>query len=226
MMNRIENSRKGYENTGSSLEQEFLGTIKSSQYKELAYASIHKDAVPETASPEVRFENMIKMKELAQKEFENTLALANKDNYINFKNSMALVEKCQVGNPENPSHFFSKALYNYIQERFNDKYILKFFTAVGGTHLDVVHKIDFYFKLYLKETKEELTYATIDITGRQSKDKTRADVLLNIDPDEKDKYDPSQINDKFDKKFFDQKIAEFGEEICTAMIENYTKNNQ
>lgn len=225
MMKRIENSRGGYENTGSNLEQEFLGTVKPSQYKEMAYAAIHKSSLPDNATPDQKFASMIKIREQAQREFENTLALAKSDNYLNFRKSMELVEKCQPGNPESPSKFFSKALYDYIRSRFDDKYTLKFFTAVGGTHLDVVHKIDFYFKLYLKETQEELAYATIDITGRQTKDKARADVLLNINPDEKDKYDPSEVNSSFDKEFFEQKIAQFGEEICTAMVENYMKNN-
>jgi hypothetical protein len=136
---------------------------------------------------------------------------------------MALVEKCQIGNPEQPKQFFAQALYNYIKGRFNDKYVLKFFTAAGGTHLDIVHKIDCYFKLYEKENNKELSYATIDITGNESKDKARADVLLNIEQDEKDKYDPSQINKNFDKSFFDQKIKEFGEEIIKSLIENYQK---
>lgn len=226
-MNRIENSRKGYENTGATLEREFLGTIKANEYKTLAYATLHEKATTEKLSTEQEFVNMLKLREVAQKEFTDTLSLANKDNYINFKKSMDLVEQCQPGDPENPSHFFSKALYNYIKNRFEDDYTLKFFTAVGGTHLDVVHKIDFYFKLYAKETGEEQTYATVDITGRNSKDKTRANVLLNIDPDEQDKYDPSPVNKSFDKEFFAKKIAEFGEVIIQSLIENYkTKAEQ
>jgi hypothetical protein len=221
VLNRIEKSRQGYENTGSNLEQEFLGTINSVKYKGLAYKNLHQEQVSETADPREKFEKMLKIKETAQKEFDSTLALADRNKYINFKDSMALVEKCQVGNPENPSHFFSKALYDYIRNRLDEKYILKFFTAVGGTHLDIVHKIDFYFKLYNKESGEELTCATIDITGRKSKDKTRANVLLNIDQEERDQYDPSQINKNFDREFFNKKIAVFGEEIIKSLIENY-----
>jgi len=226
VFNQINNSRQAYENTGSMLETEFIGNINQTLYKQEAYEMIYKEQLPESADPEKNYERILKIREEAQKTFNDTLAFADRNKYINFKNSMALVEKCQIGNPEQPKKFFAAALFNYIQQRFDDKYILKFFTATGGTHLDIVHKIDCYFKLYSKETQEELTRATIDITGRKSKDKATADVLLNIKPEEKDLYDPSQGNSSFDKVFFDQKIKEFGEEIIASLIENYQKSKK
>ncbi len=219
-MNMIQNSRDGYEKTGSNIEQAFLGSLQSSKYKEEAYKILHKNEIQNSDNPEKQFENLLKLKEAAQKSFQDTLELAEKKNYINFENSMKLVEKCQVGNPEKPSHLFSAALYKYIKSRFDDEYTLKFFTAVGGSHLDVVHGIDFYFKLYLND--EEIAYATADITGRKTKESTKANVLINIDPEDMDKYDNSEVNkNNFDQEFFNSKIAEFGEEISQALLQSY-----
>jgi len=212
-----------YSNTGSRLEDEFLGTVNTPKYQEEAYKTLHQDEIPTGGDPEKRFNKILELQERAHKVFDNSMAIANRNNYINFRNSMALVERCQSGNPENPNRFFSKALYNYIKGRFDPMYSLKFFTAVGGTHLDIVHKIDCYFKLYLKETGEDLVFATIDITGRKSKDKASADVLLNISPEDKDKYDPSPVNKEYDETYFNQKIAEYGEEIIQAMMDNCNK---
>ncbi len=216
----IQNSRDGYEKTGSNIEQAFLGSIKSGKYKEEAYTVLHKSEMLTDATPEKKFEEMLKIKEAAQKSFTSTLEIAERKNYINFQNSMALIEKCQSGDPEKPSHLFSAALYKYIKSRFDDEYTLKFFTAVGGSHLDVVHGIDFYFKLY--SNGEEMAYATADITGRKTKESTKANVLINIDPEDIDKYDNSEVNkNNFDKAFFDKKIEEFGEEISQALLQSY-----
>jgi len=218
---KIEQGRSAYENTGQRLETEFLGNVNKSKYNELAYHHLHP--VEETLSKEQRFEKTLKIREEAQAAFEDTLALAEKNKYIDFKTSMSLVEKCQVGNPENPGSFFIRALHNNIKDRFVDKYILRFFSATGGTHLDVVHGIDGFFKLYDKASGEELTYATIDITGNELKNKAKANVLLNISPAEKDKFDPSQKNQNFDQAFFDKKIAEYSQTIIDSLIDNYIK---
>jgi len=218
---KIERGRSAHENTGQRLETEFLGNINKPKYNELAY--LHLYPVEETLSKDQKFEKTLKIREEAQAAFENTLALADKNKYIDFKTSMSLVEKCQSGDPEKPSSFFIKALYDHIKDRFADKYILKFFSATGGTHLDVVHGIDGFFKLYDKASGEELTYATIDITGNELKNKAKANVLLNIPSAEKNKFDPSQNNRDFDRAFFDKKIAEYSQIIIDSLIENYTK---
>lgn len=219
--NKIERGRSSLENTGTRLEQEFIGEVDGTKYKELAYLFLHKNEMAKAETPEEKFEQMIKVKEAAQKEFENALDLAGKDKYIDFKNSVRLVEQSQLGNPEKPSKFFAASLLNYVKSRFEDKYILKFFTATGGTHLDVVHGVDGFFKLYNKESGQELAMATVDLTRNAMKDKARADVLISIDQDEREKYDPSKSNTNFDKKFFDEKIEKFSEMIVQALIENY-----
>lgn len=219
--NRIEKGRSSLENTGTRLEQEFIGEVDTTQYKELAYAFLHKEKAKEGETQDEKFERMLNLKEAAQKEFENTLDLADRSKYIDFKNSTKLVEQSQIGNPEKPTRFFAAALHNYVKNRFEEKYILKFFTATGGTHLDVVHGVDGFFKLYDKKSGEELAMATIDLTKNTAKDKARADVLISIDQDDLEKYDPSKNNKNFDKEFFNEKIAKYSETIIQALIENY-----
>lgn len=215
---RIEAGRNQYENTGQELESKFLGDIDKYTYNELAYRVLHP--IKEGLSPLEIFEENLKIREEAQKVFQNTLDLADKDKYINFKTSMELVEKIQLGDPENPRSFFAKALLNRIKERFAEKYSLKFFSAVG-THFDVVHKIDGFFKLYSIENGEELACATVDITGRESKDISKANVLIKVTREEKEKLDPSTNNERFDKQFFAEKINYYAEKIIAALIDNY-----
>jgi len=223
--NIIEKGRTSPDNTGTRLESEFIGDVDGTKYKKLAYEFLHKDEIKEemakAKTPEEKFEQMIKIKEAAQKEFENALDLADRDKYIDFKNSVKLVEQSQLGNPEKPSRYFSGALYNHVKDHFADKYILKFFTATGGTHLDVGHGVDGFYKLYNKENGRELTMATLDLTGNASKDMVRADVLVYIDQYDREKYDPSKNNKNFDKAFFNEKIEKFSEMIIRALIENY-----
>ncbi|MFA6194587.1 MAG: hypothetical protein WC719_02470 [Patescibacteria group bacterium] len=220
-INKIERGCSSPENTGTRLESEFIGEVDGVKYKELAYDFLHKENEVKAISSENQFERRMMIKEAAQKEFENALDLADKHKYIDYKNSVKLVEQSQLGNPERPSRFFSGALYKKVKERFEDKYILKFFTATGGTHLDVVHGVDGFFKLYDKENGQELAMATIDLTGNSNKNTARADVLISVGQYDREKYDPSQNNENFDKNFFDEKIEKFSEMITQALIENY-----
>jgi hypothetical protein len=224
-LERIEKGRSSLENTGSRLESEFLGGVDEEKYKELAYKFLHPEKTTEAETAEEKYEKMLLIREAAQKEFEKALDYADRSKYIDFKNSVKLVEQCQNNDPENPSRFFSRALLNNIKDRFVDKYILKFFTATG-THLDVVHGVDCFFKLYDKATGTELAMATMDLTRNSAKDSARADVLLNIEAQKKDLYDPSSNNQDFDKKFFNNKIEEFGEMVTHALVDNYKRINK
>jgi hypothetical protein len=233
-LNKIERISRGqqvYEGTGSCVEEEFFGHIDRPAYNELAYKFLNKQEVSDinnTQNPDEKFTKFLRMKDKAQKYFEDTLDIADRNKYIDYENSMKLVEKCQTGNPENPSRSFSRALYNYIKERFHEKYTLKFFTAAGGSHLDVKHKVDCFFKLYQADENgqlQELTSASIDLTMRDNKTDSKADLLFGIKDDERDKYDRSSNNKEFDSKFFDEKISAFGDRVIETLIENYQRNN-
>ncbi len=225
-VSRIEMSRSAFENTGTRLEAEYTGNIDKSKYNELAYEHLFGNPADKETDPDEKFAKILSFKEQARIVFEDTLALSDQDKYINFKNSMKLVEMSQLGDPENPSRFFAKALYNSVKEKFVDKYILKFFTASGGTHLDVKHKIDCFFKLYNKETKEELSQATIDLTSNTNKQTCRADILLYISDEEKNKFDSSSNNTEYDREFFKTKIDEYATQIAKVIVENYKNRNQ
>jgi predicted RNA-binding protein with EMAP domain len=147
-LEKIERAQRGYENTGACLEDEFVGHINRQNYNELAYNFLNADEIErinKIQNPDDKFSGILKIKDRAQKYFEDTLDVIDRNKYINYENSMKLVERCQIGNPEKPNKFFSRALYNYIKERFDDQYILKFFTAAGGSHLDIKHGVDCFF---------------------------------------------------------------------------------
>lgn len=228
---RIEGGRHGYEGTGTCVEDEFVGHIDRPAYNELAYKFLNKKEINDinnTQNPDEKFTKILKMKDEAQKYFEDTLDIADRNKYIDYENSMKLVERCQTGNPENPSRSFSRALYNYIKERFDEKYTLKFFTAAGGSHLDIKHKVDCFLKLYQADKNgklQELTSASIDLTMRNNKTDCKADLLFDIKQDERDKYDRSSNNKKFDSEFFDEKISNFGDRVIETLVDNYRKNN-
>jgi hypothetical protein len=200
-----------------------IGTANAKHYKEEAYATLYPEKCKlDNLEKDERFEKILKIREDAQAEFQDLQSFNKK--FVPLDKAMALVEKCQIGNPENPSRFFAHELYEAIKNRFvGDKYILKFFSATGGTHLDVSHGIDCYFKLYDKETGKELTRATIDLTQNSRKDKTKADVLIYISDDDYELLDGSKNNDRFDPEFLKKVIAEETEKITNAMIENFKK---
>ncbi len=223
---RFEAGVSKFETTGDRLEQEFLGEVKKDQYKEMAYLFLHKELRKKADNPDDDYMRILSIRDKSKEEFQTALDLTKRGKYIDFENSIKLVEKCQVGDPEKPRPFFAAALHKAIGEQFVDKYILKFFTATGGTHLDVCHGVDAFFKLYDKEDGEELAMATLDLTMNPNKtEANKADVLVDIAADDYAKYDPSQGNKEFDKNFFQEKIDNFSQLITYALVENYKKRN-
>ena len=71
----------------------------------------------------------------------------------------------------------------------------------------------------------ELAFATIDITKNEKKDKTKANVLINISQEESIKIDPSKNNEMFDKELLLNKITDSTEKIVNALIEDYKQRN-
>lgn len=225
-LERWEKAQDRASKSSSLLEVDMVGTADVKHYKETAYATLYPERCKlDNLENDERFEKILKIREDAQAEFQDIKSF-NKT-FVPLDKAMGLVEKCQIGDPENPSHFFAHELYQAVKNRFvSDKYILKFFSATGGTHLDVSHGIDCYFKLYDKETGKELTRATIDLTQNSRKDKTRSDVLIYINDDDRERLDGSRGNDLFDPKFLKWVIEQETEKITNAMIENYQKNKK
>jgi hypothetical protein len=224
---RFEAGVSNFEITGTRLEQEFLGEIKKDQYKEMAYLFLHKELTKKADNPDDEYLRILNIREKAREEFQTALDLSKRGKYIDFANSLKLAESCQVGNPENPTPFFAAALHKNVKDLFVDKYILKFFTAAGGSHLDVCHGIDAFFKLYNKENGEELAMASLDLTMNPNKtEAVKADILADIKIEDYSKYDPSKGNEKFDKNFFNDKIKDLSEIIAYALVEDYKKKNK
>ncbi|MEI7452335.1 MAG: hypothetical protein WCK37_04015 [Candidatus Falkowbacteria bacterium] len=223
--NRIDRASSYIERTGSVLEAEFIGGVDKDEYDKLAFEILRKDELARINKIEDKDEKIFqrfKAMEQAKNMFLSHHDYVAKDNYLGRQDSIELVEKTQKGDPENPKRFFIRSLLNAIKGRFDEKYTLKFFTAAGGTHLDVAHGIDGFFKLYDKDSGKELAMATIDLSGNKSKDKVKkADVLISINGDERDRYIPSAENKDFDKEFFNEKMEYFSEEIVNALITDY-----
>lgn len=223
---RFEAAVNKFDTTGTRLEVECLGEVKKDQYKEMAYLFLHKELSKKLDNPDDDFARILSIREKALEEFQTALHISQRGKYIDFENSVEMVEKCQVGDPEKPHPFMAAALYKNISEKFAEKYTLKYFTAAGGTHLDVFHGVDAFFKLYNKESGEELAMATLDLTINPNKTRVnKADVLVNIKIEEYGKYDSSQGNKEFDKKFFDEKIEDFSDQIKDALIDDYKYRN-
>jgi hypothetical protein len=225
-LEKWENAQDRASKSSSLLEVDMVGTADVKHYKEAAYATLYPERCKlDNLGNDERFEKILKIREDAQAEFQDVKSF-NKT-FVSLDRAMDLVEKCQTGNPENPSRFFAHELYQAVKNSFvSDKYILKFFSATGGTHLDVSHGIDCYFKLYDKETGKELTRATIDLTQNSRKDKTRSDVLIYISDDDRERLDSSRGNDLFDPKFLKEVIERETEKITNAMIENSQRNKK
>lgn len=228
MMNSLERfeiaENKVVEN-GSVFEEEMIGTANGRHYKEEAYAAIYPERCRlDKLENDQRFEKILEIREAAQAEFRDIIGFNRKK--ISIDKAMDLVEKCQTGNPENPSHLFAKKLYQAVKDKFTpDKYILKFFSAAGGTHLDVSHGIDCYFKLYDKNSGKELARATIDLTQHPKNDWTKADLLIYIAKEDSSKLDNSRGNKDFDPKFLENVIEKEAEKISNAIVENYISRN-
>lgn len=228
---RIENFRSSFENIGSSMEEEFIGCVDKNKYRQLAYEYLFGNPAKEEADPDEKFAKIIKFKEDCDKYFEDFKSLFDKNAHINFKESMRLVEKSQIGDPENPRKFFARELLNALKNRFDDKYIIKYFTAAGGTHLDVKHKIDAFFKFYNKETEEEVCFVSIDLTTNPKKQDCEADILINISNEDKGKFDNSRVNEDFDEDFVNEKILEYARGIEGSFdkkikIKNFKERNK
>ena len=223
---RFELSENKVVANGHVFEEEMIGAANGRHYKEEAYATLYPERCRlNQLDKDQRFEKMLKIREEAQAEFQNILGFNKRT--LPIEKAMELVEKCQTGDPKNPSHLFAKKLYQAVKDKFvPDKYILKFFSATGGTHLDVSHGIDCYFKLYDKNNGKELACATIDLTQQPKKDLAKADVLIYIATEDSSKLDNSRGNADFDPKFLEEIVEKEAEKISNVIVENFISRNQ
>ncbi len=222
-----------YENTGHRMEADFIGAVNKKQYDLLAFEHIQEkkkkllkkgDNNAKAYDKDAEYERILRNRDAATARFDDFLKFQRAENFINYEDSLALVEKSQYGNPEKPAKFFSSALYKYVLNRFDDeKYSLKFYTATGLTHLDILHGVDCFFKLCDKESGEEIIKTTVDLTGNRDKGRAKADIVIMINQEERDQMDPSKVNENFNQEVFQAKIDEYGELIALSLRDNYHK---
>ncbi len=204
-----------FENKGSVLEYEYLNEINKNAYSQ---------AVDEYQHPELyKIENNADVERvfLRKNAEKRDYADSFKDNsYINFKDAMQIVEKCQPGNPEAPSAVFAGALRKEIANILGGEYRVKFFTAVGS-HLDTKHGVDAFIKVYNQEN-QELNQVTIDISA-SDKGFTKANSLIVISQEERDLYDFDSNN--FNKDKFINRIKSEALNIV-QILKNQVKDGQ
>lgn len=185
----------GIENKGSVLEYEYFGDMNKRRYAELVdkYKYPNEYIIKDDADVYRVMDRKDKLRMDYSESFKD-------DSFVNYIDAMAIVEKCQPGNPENPTVFFAAALRKELANLFGSEYKIKFFTAVGS-HLDTKHGTDAFFKLYDQEDRE-ISRATLDITGRE-KTNSHVDLIMNISSQERNIYDFD--SETFDKdKFFER----------------------
>jgi len=194
------------EKRGSVLEYEYFNQVNKFDYSQ----EVEKYFNPEPVQIKTQDDAL----RAIQRKYElQDYSDSYKDNsYIKYKDAMAIVEKCQPGNPENPSALFANALRKKVAESLGEQFRVKFFTAVGS-HLDTKHGVDAFIKIY-DQNEKEIEKVTLDISARD-KGSSRADLLIIIDDEERDFYDRDSI--KFDKEKFYNKINSEAKNIVQTL---------
>lgn len=211
-----------YERDGRGLEFSYIGGVDKNTYNLLALKFLEDKNVKDIPSNEVeQFEEILKLKEKALTAFSDILDYH--DMYIGFKDSMALVEKSQIGDPANPQKTLPKLLLKTTKSVFSNNQIikLKFFTATGGTHLDVLAGVDCFIKMYDSSNDKEMALVTIDVTGRDKEDKNaKADIVISLKEDTLDSIDSTDKTGKVDENLL-KFINETSFEIAQLLAERY-----
>jgi len=159
--------------TGGLLEKELLGTIDEKKY--LQEAKRHLTEKHHLPKPVLNEYQRLVEHENVQYHFSRLLkemVMSRENvNFIDYKTSMKLVEVCQPdgSSPERPRGFFGRSLYQKIKAELDKlgQYKLEYFSAVGS-HLDVKHGIDAFFRV-CDSSGQELATATLDVTMNPNK---------------------------------------------------------
>ncbi len=223
--NRLEKTEAGFTENGHLLEEQLIGTINSRLYKQLAYTYLHREEIEgDGLDITAKYERTLIAREKSESSFVTVMDFKKTEIPLNI--AMNLVEKCQTENPEAPKKIFSRKLLEGVKGGFEDKYIFKFFTASGGTHLDICNGIDGYFKLYDKETKKRLATATIDLTSNPNKINTPADLLIYISKEDTFRLDNSRGNEKFDPAFLDELISKEKVRVINTLVNSFLERKE
>lgn len=223
--NRLEKSEAGFIENGHLLEEQLIGTIDSKKYKKDAYFYLHPEKFKNNElDKQAQYEKILMLQEEIESSFVTVMDF--KRTRLPLKVAMKIIEKCQKNNPEAPQKTFARKLLAGVKNQFKDKYIFKFFTSSGGTHLDICNGIDGYFKIYNKETGIEMTEATIDLTSDPNKNCTPADLLIFISKEDAARLDDSRGNEKFDANFLEEVTASQKKRVVDALIQNFKTRNK
>lgn len=141
--------------------------------------------------------------------------------YIPYRQAMGMVKELQPFDPTDPEPRFANDLHASVAERLSleDYAMLRFYTAVSKTHLDVFHGVDGFFELQYGADPQDIVTATIDVTTR-SKESWKADILVSAPPEGFDLLDPD------DKKRYRACMKEASEKLACILQEKLAQASQ
>lgn len=221
---KFENSTSYIERMGSTFEHELLGDVPKRKYGEEVYKIKHRlsEENLKKLNPEEKFELSCKIREYTDdltSSYENL-----KDSYLTRREAMTAIENSEDGHK--PLVFFAGTIRKKLAEYAEPDFDIEYFTAIG-THLDVLHGIDAYFKITHVDSGLEFII-TIDLS-QMDKGNQKADLLWVVTKEEKDLYDHSATNKYFDKQAFeertDQEINNIIKELNKKMKNGENRKN-
>ncbi|MCX6795508.1 MAG: hypothetical protein NT165_02145 [Candidatus Falkowbacteria bacterium] len=197
---KFERSTSYVERMGSTFEKELLGDAPKIKYGEEVYKiknHLSEEEI-EDLSPEKSLALSYEMREYASSCTSSFEKL--KESYLTRREAMEAIERCEDGH--NPLVFFAATIRKKFADFAQPAFDVEYFTAVG-THLDVMHGIDAYFKVTHAESGLEFI-VTIDLS-QMDKGNQKADLLWVVTKEQKDLYDHSVTNKAFNKQALEER---------------------
>lgn len=141
------------------------------------------------------------------------------DEYVPYKDALDFVKNNQgFRKPESPTKFFPKDVMAMLRTDTTLKEVLgdakyRYYTAVGS-HLDRYHGVDAFFECTCGEgDRTFILRVTLDVTTNPSKDKYKADLIVQLP---RDGIDPSDENYKsivseYERQIKDDLLTKFNQ---------------
>ncbi len=140
-------------------------------------------------------------------------AAANERGYVNYRQSVELVEQHYEGDPTNPAKPLANELRMAVIDELGletdaDMDRIKFFTAIG-TPLDHFHGVDAWIE-FVPEVGPPRR-VTIDVTLNPNKETHKADVIVQEFPD------PSENEERFMELVYDKYAPQLADKLRPAV---------
>lgn len=210
---------KAFEQLNSNKEKErdfktsFFPEIDNDKYKFLVYKFLKKEQASKLENVSERVSSMLEINKINELDIEDDLV---DKSFISFKQSMKFVELSQKENIKKNESFFGDQLKIELANKIPEDLNLKIYSAIGKNHLQKDFGVDFFVKVFNKDSNKELACCSIHLCNIDNLNaEARADVLLDIDKDDVLKY----LKENSKQEFFSEKINEFTNIISFSLEE-------